>query len=129
MTVEERANYDSQSNGLVEGPVRDFRGVARTLRYAVSELHGTEPSSHHPIFLWLIARAAGQMMRCQIGSDIRPLHERRWGRRFRKDLPAFAETVRPPHPAGESPSRLHDKWQDRLSWRGARSATSGPSSA
>ena len=57
MTIlpEESPHADSQSNGLVEGAVREIKAVARSLRSAASELHGTDIGAKHPIIPWLVS--------------------------------------------------------------------------
>ena len=92
MTVinDDTTEYESQDNGLAEMAVREVKGVARTVRVALSELYNKDISSKHPVLPWLASYAAGQITRGQIGADLTP-HQRLKGRAFRKLLPVFAE--------------------------------------
>jgi hypothetical protein len=47
--VEESPAGDSQSNGLAENAVRELKGVARSLKFAVAACHDTEIHAKHPI--------------------------------------------------------------------------------
>ena len=115
MTIlpEESPHGDSQSNGLVEGAVRDLKAVDRSLRFAASELHQCEIGAKHPLLPWLVSYSGAVINRSQRGSDgLTPF--RRWkGRDFRRPLPPFSEVVSF-LPAGKNPSRVQDKWHEGI---------------
>ena len=113
MIAEESPAGDSQSNGLAENAVRELKGVARSLKFAVANLHDTEIHAKHPILPWLISYAAAVINRSQIGKDgLTPF--RRWrGRDFRRDLPPFGEVVLY-LPPGKRASRLEDRWREGI---------------
>ena len=93
--------------------VREIKGVARSVRVALSELYKKDISSKHPVLLWLVSNVAGQITRGQIGADRLTPHQRLKGRAFRNLLPAFAESVL--HlPIGKRASRLPERWSDEL---------------
>lgn len=87
--------------------------MARTLRCAVGDMYVTEGENHRPLLPWLFAHATGQIVRCQIGPEGRTPRKRRHGRRFKKALHFLAESIMY-LPAGDTPSRLHDKWKEGL---------------
>ena len=117
MTIlpEESPHADSQSNGLVEGAVRDLKAVARSLRFAASELHQCDIGAKHTLLPWLVSYSGAVINRSQRGSDgLTPF--RRWkGRDFRRPLPPFSEMVSF-LPAGKNPSRVQDKWHEVMFW-------------
>ena len=115
MTVilEDTTEYDSQSNGLAEVAVREVKGVARSMKFALGELYHKDIGSKHPILPWLVAYAAGQITRGQIGPDGQTPHQRLKGRAFRKLLPVFGECVMY-LPIGKRTSRLQERWSDGL---------------
>ena len=45
IVLEESPVGDSQSNGLAEGAVKEIKGVVRSLRWALEELHGVKIES------------------------------------------------------------------------------------
>ena len=95
MTVinDDTTEYESQDNGLAEMAVREVKGVARSVRVALSELYKKDISSKHPVLPWLVSYTAGQITRGQIGADGLTPHQRLKGRAFRKLLLVFAESV------------------------------------
>ncbi|CAK0840427.1 unnamed protein product, partial [Prorocentrum cordatum] len=90
---EEAPAYDGASDGLAEVAVREVKGVARSLRVALSLLHGTDTPNDHPVLTWLVAHAAGCINRGKVGADGRTPHERHKGKAFRKVLPPFGEII------------------------------------
>ena len=93
--------------------VREVKGVARSVRVALSELYNKDISSKHPVLPWLVSYAAGQITRGQVGADGLTPHQRLKGRAFRKLLPVFAESVLY-LPTGKRASRLPERWSDGL---------------
>ena len=78
MTVinDDTTECESQDNGLAEMAVREVKGVARTVRVALSELYKKDISSKHPALPWIVSFAAGQISRGQIGGDGETPHQR-----------------------------------------------------
>ena len=111
MTVilEESPVGDSQSNGLAENAVRELKGVARSLKFAVATLHNAEVHAKHPILPWLISHAAAVINRAQLGKDGLTAFRRWKGRDFRRALPPFVEVVLY-LPPGKRASRLEERW-------------------
>ena len=92
---------------------QEVKGVASSVRVALSELYKKKISSKHPVLPWLVSYAAGQTTRGQIGADGLTPHQRLKARAFRKLLPVFAESVL--HlPIGKRASRLPERWSDGL---------------
>ena len=79
MTIlpEESPHADSQSNGLVEGAVRDIKAVARSLRFAAGGFHETDISAKRALLPWLVSYSGAVANRSQRGVDgLTP--SRRW---------------------------------------------------
>ena len=55
VVLEESPVGDSQSNGLAEMAVREVKGVVRSLRWALEELHGMKISSASAVLPWYAA--------------------------------------------------------------------------
>lgn len=115
MTIlpEESPHADSQSNGLVEGAVRDIKAVARSLRFAAGAFHEIDISAKHDLLPWLVSYSGAAVNRSQRGLDgLTPF--RRWkGRDIRRPFPPFSEVVGY-LPAGKNPSRIQDKWREGI---------------
>ncbi|CAK0837665.1 unnamed protein product, partial [Prorocentrum cordatum] len=90
---EEAPAYVGASDGLAEVAVRGVKGVARSLRVALSLLHGTDIPNDHPVLTWLVAHAAGCINRGKIGADGRTPRERHAGKASRKVLPPVCEII------------------------------------
>ena len=52
VVLEESLMGDSQSNGLAEGAVKEIKGVVRSLRWALEELHGVKIEVSSPVLPW-----------------------------------------------------------------------------
>ena len=106
---EESPEYDSQSNGLAEGAVRDIKALVRTLRHATEELHGLEIGPKHRVLPFLINYAATALNIGRRGPDGCTPHFRLRGKEYRRALPPFGEKVNFMF-AGKRESRLQDRW-------------------
>ena len=51
--IDDTTEYEPQDNGLAEMAVREVKGVARSVRVALSELYKKDISSKLPVLLWL----------------------------------------------------------------------------
>ena len=101
---------DSQSNGLVENAVKEIKGVARTLRHCLCELHNVEVPHGHPVLTWLVQHAAGCINRGQLGPYGQTAYYRWKGGPFKRSLPPFGEMVEF-LPAGKrQTSTIGDRW-------------------
>ena len=76
-----------------EEACRTVKGMARTLRHSLEALHGISIGPGHPILPWMVQHGAFLISRGQIGSDGKTAYDRRRGRSYKKDLPAFGERV------------------------------------
>ena len=90
---EEAPKGDSASNGLAELAVREIKGVARTLKFAAEEKHGTVLAPDHPALAFMVHYAGKVISLNQVGADGRTGYERRKGRRYKRELPWWSEKV------------------------------------
>ena len=110
--IDDTTEYESQGNMLAEMAACEVKGVARSVRVALGELHKKDIGSKHSV-PWLVSYAAAQITRGQVGADGVTPHQRLKGRAFRKLLPVFAESVL--HLSiGKRASRLPERWSDGL---------------
>jgi hypothetical protein len=84
---------DSSGNGLAESAVKEIKAKARTMVYAVQELHGTKLDAGHVAIPWMVQYAAAIMNRARRGDDGRTAWELRQGRKLFKPLCPFGEKV------------------------------------
>jgi len=110
---EESPEYEHQANGAAEVAVREVKAQARSLRFAVEELHGCIIGPEHVILPWLVSYGASMVNRCRIGADGLTAHQRQFGRPYRKKLPTFSEKVLY-KPLGLAESRLDDKFSEGI---------------
>ena len=119
VVLEESPVGDSQSNGLAEGAVKEIKGVVRSLRWALEELHGVKIEVSSPVLPWLVRHAGSMISRTRRGADGRTAFELRKGKTYRRRLPPFGEKVMY-LAAGKQKSRLLDRWYCSWEFRTAR---------
>ena len=110
---EESPVGESQANGTAEGAVRDVKGLVRTLRHSVEELHGTTVGPSHPSLPWMVRHASSLYNRGQRDANGRTPYELIKGKPYRRQLPAFAEKIFY-LPSGKRVSRLVDRWLEGI---------------
>jgi hypothetical protein len=93
VVLEELPVGDSQSNGLAEMAVREVKGVVRSLRWALEELHGVKIENSSAVLPWLARHAGSMISRTRRGADGRTAFELRKGRGYKRRLPPFGEKV------------------------------------
>ena len=113
VVLEESPVGDSESNGLAEGAVKEAKGVIRSLRFSLEDLHGIEISHSSAILPWLVRHAGSMISRGRRGIDGRTAFELRRGKPYRRKLPPFGEKVMWLK-AGKPKSRLEDRWKEGL---------------
>ena len=89
VVLDESPVGDSQSNGLAESAVREIKGVVRSLRWALEELHGVKVENSSPVLPWLVRHAGSMISRTRRGADGRTAFELRKGKSYRRRLPPF----------------------------------------
>lgn len=111
--AETSPSRDSQSNGVAENAVKTTKGLCRTLRHSVEELHNIVLGPQHPCLPFVVKYAGVLLTHGFVGKDGRTPYERMRGNRWRKSLPAFGEAVMWLL-AGEKRSRLVNRWGDGI---------------
>jgi hypothetical protein len=109
--INESLAYDSQSNGRAESAVKECKGVIRSLKFAVEELHGITLGQDSPQLTWIIHHGGQMIARSQRGPDGRTAWERRRGRPYRRALAPIGERVLY-LPAGKKASTIEDRWRN-----------------
>ena len=77
---EESPEYEHQSNGAAEVAVREVKAQARSLHFAVEELHKCKLGPEHIILPWMVAYGVTMIDRCRTGADGLTAHQRQYGR-------------------------------------------------
>ena len=113
IAVEHSPVSASQSNGFIEGAVRIIKGMVRTLRYSVEELHGVRVGTSRQILPWLVRYAGAIHSRAQRDENGRTAYELWKGKPYRRQLARFSENILY-LPSGKLQSRLHDRWMEGL---------------
>jgi hypothetical protein len=93
VSFEESPVGEHQSNGAVENAVKRVQGQVRTMRDALESRIGERIKGEDNVFTWMVRHAAASMNRYQVGEDGKTAHERMRGRRFRRDVTEFGESV------------------------------------
>ena len=84
---------DHMANGRVEMVVREVKRQCRTLRIPAEQDKGVRIEDDSPLLSWLPRFAAQVMNKMIIGKDGKTSEMRRTGRRWRKPMAQFGETV------------------------------------
>ena len=91
--VENSPVGDSKSNGLVERANRTVEGQIRTMVSCLEHKLGKPIDASCSVFPWLIAYSGVLLNRFTVGKDGKTPHERLRGRKSRKQLLEFGESV------------------------------------
>jgi len=90
---EDAVKGESATNGPIENAVGRLQGQARTLKSSLEEHYGGGVHPKHPVLSWLVNYCGCLISRFLKGADGRTAYERSTGKRWRIQLPEFAETV------------------------------------
>ena len=69
VSIDDTTEYESQDNALAEDTVREVKGMTRSIKITLSELHKKDISSKHPKMSWIVSNAANQITRGHIGAE------------------------------------------------------------
>jgi hypothetical protein len=103
---------EHQSNGAVENTIKRVQGQIRTVRDALESRIGEIIKGEDNVFTWLVRNAAASMNRYQVGSDGRTSHERLRGRRFRREVAEFGESVRYIRAESVGKDKYNSRWEE-----------------
>ena len=106
---EDPAKAESQSNGLAENTVKQVKGVVRSQKTYIEELHGITLLQDSPVLTWVVRNAAMCINVGRRGRDGRTAYELRRGKPFRRKLIPITEHVLF-LPAGKRTSKLATRW-------------------
>ena len=92
--AEERALYDSRSNGLAGSAVKDVKDAVRTTLAKVVRHCGQEFPRGHPVLLpWLVKYFVAMVNRAEEVQMAKTAYELRKGSKVARALPHFAEKI------------------------------------
>ena len=91
--LEQSITGDSASNGEIENANKLIQNQIRTMFDALKLRYKVEIPSDHPILKWLILHAGALLTRFMVGNDGKTAFERERGKKYRRSLPEFGETV------------------------------------
>ena len=110
--TENSAVGDSKGNGLVERANRTVEGQVRTMVMALESKLGKTIDASSSVFPWLVLHAGTLLNRFSVAADGKTPHERLKGKKSRKQLIEFGESIHVmPRNALDKPnldSRFHD---------------------
>ena len=85
--------YNPQSNGPCEKAVQDVTGQLRTLKLGLEERVGIKIDEDLPIMDWMLEHASFLLNKFSVGKDGMTAHERVTGRRWKRPILEFGESV------------------------------------
>ena len=113
--IEESALYDSQSNGLAEGAVKDAKDAVRTNLACLVRRSGQEFPGGHQVLTWRVKYSVAVVNRRRRGPDGKTGCELRKGRKFARALPHFAEKILIMLPrTTKGVVRVEPRWEDGI---------------
>ena len=92
ISKEHPEKYESQSNGMVEVGIKNFRGHYRTLKRCLEQRLGVEIPVGHPLMAWMTKHVCFIMNATVRGDDGLTAWARARGRPFRQRLIGFVES-------------------------------------
>jgi len=91
--LEEAPRGEHQANGEVERAVGEIAGMVRTLKVELEKRIGEKIATMRPIVKWMVEYSGAMVTRFRIGEDGKTAYERLKGRKFKKELVEFGESV------------------------------------
>ena len=85
--------YNPQSNGPCEKAVQDVTGQLRTLKIALEQRVGIKVNEDLPVMEWLLEHSSFLLNKFSVGKDGMTAHERATGRRWKRPILEFGESV------------------------------------
>ena len=110
---------ESQSNGGAERAVRTMKGQFRTLKEALDSRYNDRIPANHAVLSWMPRHAAATVTRYQVGKDGKTAYERLKGKKFRKGVAEFGETVWFLKARSRGTTGLAGRWGEGI-WPGIR---------
>ena len=117
-TEEHSPAYDSQCNGMIEGAIRNTRGLFRTLRSYLQHKIGRTIEIDHPLLTWMLEHTSTLRNAIIRGSDGYTPWQRSRGRAFAMSSFSFGEKchfklpMKGPHK--EKRGNSTDLWEDGI---------------
>ena len=120
--TENSAVGDSKGNGLVEKANRTVGAQVRTMVIALESKLGKTIDASSSVFPWLVLHAGTLLYRFSVAADGKTSHERLRGKKSRKQLIEFGESIHfMPLNALDKPN-IDSRFQDGI-WLGVRLGT------
>ena len=110
---------ESQSNGRAERAVRTMKGQFRTMKEAIDSRYKDRIPASHAVLSWMPRHSAASVTRYQVGKDGKTAYERLKGRKFKKDVAEFGETVWFLKARSRGTTGLAGRWGEGI-WLGIR---------
>ena len=92
--------------------VSSANGQVRTLKMSLETRYNRKIGEGHNILPWLIMYAAMLINICSIGEDGKTAYERRRGKKFKRELPEFGESIFFLKPGSSGKEKLDERWGD-----------------
>ncbi len=112
MSFEESPVGEHQSNGAIENAVKRIQGQIRTMRGALESRIGERISGEDNVFTWMVRHASAPINRYQMGEDGKTAHERLRGRKFRRDVTEFGESVMYIRAESVGKDKYNSRWEE-----------------
>ena len=103
---------ESKANGEVERYVQTVPGQVRTLKMSLETRYKMKIEEGHNVLPWLVMYAAMLLNICSVGEDGRTAYERRRGKKFRREVPEFGESIWYLKPGTSGKEKLDERWGD-----------------
>ena len=103
---------ESRANGEVERYVQTVQGQVRTLKMSLETRYQMKVEESHNVLPWLIMYAAMLINICRVGEDGKTAYERRRGKKFKRELPEFGESIWYLKPGSAGKDKLDERWGD-----------------
>ena len=102
---------ESRANGEVERYVQTAQGQVRTLKMSLETRYQMKVDESHNVLPWLIMYAAMLINICRVGEDGKAAYERRRGKKFKRELPEFGESIWYLKPGSAGKDKLDERWE------------------
>ena len=106
--------YESQANGAIENAVQQVQGQFRVVKDALESRIGERISGDKHCVPWMFSHAAALINRYQIGQDGKTNYQRWKGKKFKREVTEFGESVYYLKAGTKGQDKYNSRWEEGI---------------
>ena len=122
IVFEESPVGESKCNGVIENAIQQVQGQFRTVKDALESRIGERLGGDSVLIPWMVIHAARTINRYHVAPDGKTNYERWKGKRFKREVAEFGETVMYLKPGTKGKDKFNSRWEKGV-WLGVKDDT------